>query len=193
MKPPILAAALTLGLASAAHAQEPPVVRPVVGTGITYGGETLAEVEFTSGRREKIKSGGLFTIYGGVEFRLGDLVDLQATVGYHVDDTSYADNGGLRFSRHPVDVIALFRVAPRVRLGVGVQHVNSAKLAGSGDLSFIGTDYRSATGGLVEAEYLFWPNFGIKGRAVSIRYRPENGGQSVDGSHLGVMVNYYFF
>jgi hypothetical protein len=193
MKTLFCAAGLALGLTSTVWAQEAPPMRPIVGTGLTYGGETLAEVEFTNGRREKIKSGGLFSLYGGVEFRLGERVGLQATVGYHVDDTSYADNGGLRFSRYPIDVIAMVRIADRFRLGAGVQHVNSAKLAGNGDLSHIGVDYGSATGGLVEGEFLLWPTLGLKARAVAIKYRPKTGGERIDGSHLGVSVNYYFF
>ena len=188
-----LLAILALGLGcGAALAQDPRPVRPIVGIGLTYGGETLAEVTYNNGWTEKIKSGGLFVAHAGAEFRLGDLVDLQATVGYHVD-SSDARNGGLRFSRYPVDVIALFRVAPQFRLGFGFQHVNSAKLAGSGDLDNIAVDYKSATGGLVEGEYLCWPGFGVKVRGVSLKYRPSDGGQRVDGSHLGVLLNYYFW
>jgi hypothetical protein len=189
-----LAASLSLVLGlGAAQAQETRVVRPIVGIGLTYGGETLAEVTYNNGWVEKIKSGGLFVVHGGVEFRLGDVVDLQTTIGYHVDDSSYASNGGLRFSRYPIDVIALFRIAPQFRIGGGIQHVNSAKLAGSGDLSFINQGYESATGAVAMGEYLFGPNLGLQVRGVSQTYKPKGGGSEVDGSHIGVMLNYYFF
>lgn len=191
MKTLLACMALSCGL-GAAHAQDVRVVRPLVGFGLTYGGDTLAEVAYSNGYIEKIKSGGLVAVYGGLEFRLGDVVDLQATVGYHTDDSSNASNGGLRFSRYPVDVVALFRVAPNVRLGAGVQHVNAAKLAGSGDLSTINVKYKSATGFLVEGEYLFWPGFGVKVRGVTQKYEPKGGGTEIDGNHLGVLLNYYF-
>lgn len=191
MKTLLTALLLTFGLGTV-HAQDTRPVRPIVGLGLTHGGETLAEVTYNNGWTERIKSGGLVVAHAGAEFRLGDLVDLQATIGYHVDESN-ARNGGLRFSRYPVDVIAMFRVAPQFRLGLGVQHVNSAKLAGRGDLDNIKVDYGSSTGGLIEGEYLFWPNFGLKVRGVSQRYRPSDGGDKVDGSHLGVILNYYFF
>lgn len=186
MKSILLAAALALG-AGASQAQ----IRPLIGTGITYGGETLAEVTYNNGWTEKIKSGGLVALYGGVEFYLGDVVAMQATVGYHIDNSS-GRNASLRFSRYPIDLVALVRVAPNVRIGAGVQYVDSAKLAGSGDLSGIRVDYKASTGGIVEGEYLFWPNFGVQVRGVVRKYQATDGSPSVSGNHLGVMVNYYF-
>jgi hypothetical protein len=44
----------------------------------------------------------------------------------------------------------------------------------------------------VEGEYLFTPHIGLKLRYVSERFKPSNGGPSVDGSHAGLLFSYYF-
>jgi len=42
---------------------------------------------------------------------------LQATVGYHINDTRAASNGSVRFTRIPIDLLALYSVTDKVRLG----------------------------------------------------------------------------
>lgn len=176
-----------------AQAQSPaPAVRPLVGFGLTFGGDTLATVQYSDGTTDSIKAGGLAHLYAGAEFKVGSAMAIQATVGYHVDDTRSSSNGSLRFSRYPVDLIALYSVNERVRLGAGAQIVSSAKLAGSGVASAVAVDFRSSTGALLEAEYLFTPSLGAKLRFVSHTYKPKGSGISVDGNHVGLMLGYYF-
>lgn len=183
---------LALAAIGVQAADAAPSVRPLVGFGLTFGGETLATVLYSDGSSDSIKSGGLAHLYGGAEFKVGTDFAIQATVGYHVDDTKNAANGSLRFSRYPVDLIVLYGLNDRVRLGAGVQIVNSAKLAGSGVASGVALDFDSSTGALVEGEYLFTPSFGAKARFVSHKFKPEGGGTSVDGKHFGLMLSYYF-
>lgn len=193
MKKAILAAAITIGSvfsAQAADAASP--LRFLAGAGLTFGGDTLANVQFSNGSSENIKGGGLFVIYGGLEYRVGTAVSLQATVGYHVDDTSAASNGSVRFSRVPVDLLAFYHVNDQVRIGGGVQMVNGPELKGSGVASNVNLKFDNATGGVIEGEYLFNPKMGAKLRYVSVKFKPEGGGAKADGSHLGLMFNYYF-
>jgi hypothetical protein len=185
-------AALAASALAAQAADATPAVRPLVGFGLTFGGDTLATVQFSDGTTDSIKAGGLAYLYAGAEFRVGTEMAIQATVGYHVDDTRSSGNGSLRFSRYPVDLIALYSVNDRVRLGAGAQIVGSAKLAGSGVASAVAVDFQSSTGALVEAEYLFTPNLGAKLRFVSHTYKPKGTGLSVDGNHVGLMLGYYF-
>lgn len=63
----------------AAHAADPgPAVRPLVGFGLTFGGDTLATVQFDDGTTDSIKAGGLAHLYAGAEFRVGTAMAIQA-------------------------------------------------------------------------------------------------------------------
>lgn len=188
----LVGAALAASTLAAQAADATPAVRPLVGFGLTFGGDTLATVQFDDGTTDSIKAGGLAHLYAGAEFKVGTAMAIQTTVGYHVDDTRSSSNGSLRFSRYPVDLIALYSLNDRVRLGAGAQIVGSAKLAGSGVASAVAVDFQSSTGALLEAEYLFTPNLGAKARFVSHKYKPKGSGISVDGNHVGVMLGYYF-
>src|SRR5687767_12881436 len=131
MKNTLIAAALAIGAVASAHAQDALKVRPLLGAGITFGGDTLATVVYTDGSSEDIKGGGLVHLYGGAEIPLGSAVALQATIGYHVDNSSGRD-GSVRFSRMPIDLVALYRLNDQFRIGAGAQIINNPELKGSG-------------------------------------------------------------
>ena len=193
MKKILLGAALAIGTAFSAQAAD--AASPfkfLLGAGLTFGGDTLVTVPFTDGSTDDIKAGGLVHLYGGGEYRLSDLFALQATVGYHINDTRAASNGSVRFTRIPVDLLALYSVTEKVRLGAGAQFVSGPELKGSGVASNVSQKYDSTTGAIVEGEYLFTPHMGLKLRYVSEKFTPEGGGTKIDGSHVGVMFSYYF-
>jgi len=193
MKKFLTAAALTLGAAMSAHAADAASpFRFLVGAGLTFGGDTLISVPFTDGSREDIKAGGLVQLYGGGEFRVGDKVAIQATLGYHVNDTKAASNGSVRFTRIPVDLLAIYQFNDNVRLGAGAQFVSGAELKGSGVASNVNAKFDSTTGAILEGEYLFSPKTGVKVRYVSEKFQPTGSSIKIDGSHLGLMFNYYF-
>jgi len=193
MKKSFLGAALAIGVAFSAHAAD--VSAPfhfLLGAGLTYGGDTLITVPFTDGSEDSIKAGGLVQLYGGGEYRFNEQFALQATVGYHINDTRAASNGSVRFTRVPVDLLGLFNLTEKVRIGAGVQFVSGPELKGSGVASNVSQSYDSTTGAIVEGEYLFTPHIGLKLRYVSEKFTPSNGGTKIDGSHAGVMFSYYF-
>ena len=72
------------------------------------------------------------------------------------------------------------------------QFVSHPELKGSGLASNVNQTYDSTAGAVVEGEYLFTPHVGVKLRYVSEKFKPSNGGQSVDGSHAGLLLSYYF-
>jgi hypothetical protein len=189
--------AVALLLSSVAGAQPADTVpRPafkfLVGAGVTGGGDKVATVVFTDGTSDSVRAGGLLLLYGGGEIRLGDKVALQATVGYHTAVTRAASNGSVSFDRLPIDVLAMFSITDSVRVGAGVQFATNPKLKSSGAASGIEQKYDSATGAIVEGEYLFTPHLGLKGRVVSEKYKASGTGVKVDGSYLGVLFTYYF-
>jgi opacity protein-like surface antigen len=193
MKKTILAAALAIGATFGAHAADAAApFRFLLGAGLTFGGDTLATVTFSDGRSEDIRGGGLVHLYAGGDFRVTDVLSLQATVGYHVDDSSSASNGGVRFTRVPVDLLALYHVNDRFRLGGGAQFVSGPALKGSGVASNINLEFKNTTGAIVEGEYLFSPHMGAKLRYVAEKFEPARGGPKAKGDHLGLMFSYYF-
>jgi hypothetical protein len=176
-----------------AQTQNARLVRPLLGMGFTFGGDKLYTAEFTDGSSDTIRAGGLYTLYGGVEFRATDALAIQATVGYHADSTRAASNGSIRFARYPVNVLALYSLNDKVRLGGGVEFVNSPKLSGRGAVGDFNVEFKNTAGLVLEGEYLFTPKFGMKARAASHRFELEGGRKKIDGSYFGLMLNYYFF
>jgi hypothetical protein len=190
----VIAAATSSQAQAQAQVQPMPVkpVRVVAGIGLTTGGEKLVTVQYTDGSTDDVKSGGLVHFYLGAEFNIAPQFSLQANAGYHIDDTSGASNGSVRFSRYPIEFLGHYAATPQVRLGGGLRYVPSAKLDGSGVLNFTHIDFKSTTGLVLEGEYLFNPNFGVKLRYVAEDYEAEGGLGSVSGNHGGVYMSFYF-
>jgi hypothetical protein len=194
MKKIVLASLLVFAALGTAQAQSG--LRParfVLGGGFTFGGDKLATIAFTNGFNQDIRAGGLFAIHAGVDMLLSDFMSVQATIGYHTDSSSAAD-GDVRFSRFPVELLAYAHLNPQVRVGGGVRFVNSPELiAGGNALNFIrSTDFDNTVGAIVEGEYFFTPNFGLKLRGVSETYRVKSTGFKVNGGHVGIYGNFYF-
>ncbi len=183
----ILSTALACA-ALGAQAQER-TVRGVLGMGLTGGGDTLATVVYTDGSTDSIKSGGLVHVFGGAEFRLGQQVTMQATVGYHIDETTGASDGSLRFSRYPIELLAHYHVAPNVKLGGGARFVNNAKIDSRGVLSGARVEFDNTVGAVIEGEWMVTPTIGLKLRYVSERYKAS--GVSVDANHGGFYFSWY--
>jgi len=189
----VFGAALSLGAAFGAQADETgSPFKFVIGQGVTYGGDSLIKVPFSDGSERVFKAGGLAQFYGGGEYRLGDRIALQATVGYHLNYAKASSDGSVRFTRIPVDVLALYSLTDNIRVGGGAQLVSHPELKGSGLASNVSQKYDSTVGAIVEGEYLFTPHIGLKLRYVSEKFKPSNGGPSVDGSHTGLLFSYYF-
>jgi opacity protein-like surface antigen len=188
----LFAAVLAAAFGSAAaQTQAPASVKPLIGFGLTFGGDTLVSGSYSNGDSWKISSGGLFVFYGGAEFRVSDQFAVQGTLGYHFDRVN-GDNGSVRFSRVPLDVVGLYKVNPQVRLGGGFEHVSSPKVSGSGVLGGINGEFKASTALLLEGEYMFSDKLGVKGRYVGHKFKAANGAGSVNGDHIGVLMNYYF-
>lgn len=179
--------------ASAAQAVE---VRPVVGAGLTFGGDTLVTVTYTDGETAKVSAGGLLALNGGLELGFTELLSVQALVGYHVDRAN-ASNGNVVFERYPLDLLGHVRLNSWMRLGGGARYTGNAKLRTSGAVtSYVGNvSFEPTWGGVVEAEFFPMRSLGIKARYVSERFKAKNApwAPKADGSHGGIYLNYYFF
>ena len=109
------------------------------------------------------------------------------------------DNGNQRFSRWPLEAIALYSVAPQFRLGIGARYASSAKFTSDG-AGYVGNaDFSSRLGAVFMGEWLITPSMGLQLRYVNEKYKVDgidNNGDpvraTIDGSHGGIGFNYYF-
>jgi hypothetical protein len=197
-----LAVAVVALAAAGAQAQTAVTpVRPYLGIFLTGGGDNLASVAvedaFGDTRTRRIDAGGLIDMKAGVEFLLNPAVSMRGTIGYHFD-TINADNGDLRFSRIPLEVMAIWHPGPPLHLGLGMRFPLSASYTatGAGAVSASGrdeVDFDADPGLVIEGEYQFSPHVGIAMRLVTERYKakaPSSG--SFDGTHVGVGLNFHF-
>ena len=185
----LAAATLAPTLAQAAMDTSNPV-HPLLGIALTGGGDKIASVEFQNGGSRDITAGGLVQVWGGVEYREQDSpFAVQGTIGYHFDNTS-ADNGSQRFERFPIELIALYSVTPHARVGVGARYAMSAKFKSSGAGDVGDFNFKSQLAPLLMGEWLITPSWGVQVRYVHETYKLN--GVSIDGSHGGVGLNYYF-
>ena len=185
----LAAAAIAPSLAHAAMDTSNPI-HPLIGIAITGGGDKLSSVEFSNGGSKDITAGGLVQVWGGVEYReQGSPFAFQGTFGYHFDNTS-ADNGSQRFERFPLELIALYSFDPKFRLGVGARYAASAKFKSSGAGDVGDFNFKSQIAPMLMGEWLITPSWGVQVRYVHETYKID--GFSIDGSHGGVGLNYYF-
>ena len=191
MKKLILGTALALASVCSQAQDGLRPIRGVLGIGLTGGGETLANVTYTNGDDQDIRSGGLVHYYAGVDVRATPFLSFQGTVGYHIDSSAGASNGSVRFTRIPIEALGYFHVSDNLRIGGGVRLVNSPKLRGRGVASNVSDSFDNTTGVVVEGEYFFTRWFGVKLRAVSESYRSKNTGIKANGDHAGVYAAFY--
>lgn len=188
-----------LVLQSSAQAQNTPgQIAPFLGLGLTFGGEDLATAYYTSGNSQTVTTGGLVDLRVGLEYKLvGQPISIQGVVAYHVDNAT-ATNGDLRFSRIPVELIAMYDLGNQWRLGVGMRKATGAKVTASGSATSAGfgssTDFKSNLGFLATAEYMATPQVGVQARYVNETYTIQfpSSQPKVDGSHFGVFGVFYF-
>jgi hypothetical protein len=166
-------------------------VRPLLGMGLTFGGDKVDTVEYEGGGSIDVRYGSMLTFYGGVDYRVTRAFSMQATIGYHVDNAS-ATNGDLRFERMPIELLAYGHIGETWRVGGGVRYVSNPKVKSSGAADIGDYSFDNAVGGVIEAEYMVMPNLGVKMRYVSEKYTLSGTSYKRDGSHVGFLANYYF-
>jgi hypothetical protein len=166
-------------------------VRFFVGGGLTAGGDRLVTARYINGSDESLHGGGTIQVHAGLEFRVAPSLTMALSAGYHLDaiDTFW---GSTWFGRVPIEALAHFQVDPRWRVGGGVRFAVDPTLSSDGFGADVDEHFRSSVGPVVEVEYLFNPRLGLKLRGVSERYKSKQGLPTVDGNHVGLLLNFYF-
>jgi len=163
----------------------------VLGGGLTFGGDTLGTFVYTDGSTDSINAGELLLVHAGLDYRLSDEVSLQGTLGIHIDTTKQASNGEATFSRVPLDLLAYYHVSDDFRIGGGARIVFGPKLKGTGLAAGIDESFDNTIGVVIEAEYMVLPMLGFKLRHVTEKYRLPGSPFTINGTHLGLLVNAY--
>ncbi len=178
----------------------PSNVRLGLQLGLTSGGDTLASATFSGGQTETIKAGGLIHFAAGVVWTPPEIPFAgQFMMGYHVDSIS-ADNGDLRFSRYPFELLALYTGAGKLRLGAGLRYVLSPNLkVDVGGVSNTRVDYQDTVGVIAEVGWQFSPTAWLALRSTFENYKVStiNGNNvvstgTIDGNSVGLYVGVAF-
>lgn len=164
-----LAAVAAMTLTSASAMAE---VQPMVSMALTYGGDTLASVVYTDGSGYDIKAGSLFQFSGGIEISPEESpVSYQLSLGYHFDRVN-ASNGTIKFTRMPLEGLALYAVNENWRFGGGLRKALSPKYSEAIDgYSSGSTNLTSALGIVLQGEYLPSPKYSVFVRYVSEKFK----------------------
>lgn len=196
----LLAAACCLMLATGAQADTESSVRPLLGGGLTVGGDTMINVTFINEAGQpldsaRVKAGQLLQVYGGLEYQPVSRFSLQATLGYHWHNAEGSDGQG-KFSRYPVELLGHYHFNENWRLGAGARFVRGAKrelhISNPRNPIDIEQKFDNTTGTIIEGEYVVDRKLGFKLRYVSEKYKAQAPFiDKFDGSHLGFLVNWY--
>lgn len=166
------------------------------GFGYTFGGSNITTLHYVDGQTQNIKGGGTYLFKLGGEVRLRDYpIDIQATVGYHVDN-DHASNAEVRYTRWPLEAMVYYRLPTSgFRVGAGLRYVTNTNFS----YVFEGTKYADFNfdknfGYVVEGEYFFF-----KTASFSIRYVKEplsirSAGEryKAKGDHMGLLMHVYY-
>lgn len=183
----------TMGMAQAQSTPAAPERAPLrflAGLGVSAGGDDLATASYTNGSSQDIKAGGGVYFTTGMDYRLSPEFSVQGTINFHVDDTN-AKNGSIKFQRFPVEVLGYYHATPQFRIGGGLRYTMSPKLSSSGAAAGLNIGFDNTTSSVVEGEYFFSPNFGMKVRYVNETFK-AHGYRDVKANHVGISGNFYF-
>src|SRR5262245_11094772 len=147
-------------------------VNPTFKIGYDFGGDTLIEVQSSSGATRKLKAGqGLFL--GAGASILSDAKDLEGevTLSYKYANIT-AQNGDINWSVLPLDGLIFYRM-PNFRIGGGLTFHTNPTLKGSGAATGLQANYKDAAGLVLQADYIFGERIKLGMRFTGIKYKAE--------------------
>jgi hypothetical protein len=176
----------------------------ILGGALTFGGDKLADisiayindpqneaddeikvVEITSGEMYYAYTGALIAL-PGIAFRT------QVTLGYHVDFIK-ADNGLVKFSRVPLDIIPMWEFEKH-RIGLGLTYYFSPKITVTDIPSLDDKRYSEALGSIASYQYKLTQDFSVGARYTEIKLSPTGDGEAIsnNATHLSINVEWVF-
>jgi outer membrane protein W len=209
-----LALALALGAATLPALAEDfhgKGLRPFIGAGFTWGGDTITPVTLTpegsttTHYEEDISAGAGLALQFGLSYRLSTTPwTLQASFGYH-NDQAHGLTGTFYFRRIPLELMAQWHATERMRVGFGVRRGVRAKFSlqggtctdnqGNSGVCAVNERMKGSTGVVLEVEQMLTPSWGVKARYVHEYYQFNDrtvDDHKYDGNHIGLMTTFYF-
>lgn len=187
-------------------------LRPFVGAGFTWGGNTIIPVTITpqgtsTHYEEDVSAGAGLALQLGLSYRLGaSPIGLQASYGYH-NDQAHGLDGQASFRRRPVEFLVQYHANDRLRFGLGVRRATNATFAArGGTCTDNGTSFpcprlserlKGSTGVILESEWMVTPNWGLKARLVHENFHFQDSDvfdneKKYKGDHIGLLTSFYF-
>ena len=173
---------------------------PILLFGLTYGGDTLIDVELDDAPDEKIKAGSLVYIGGGLNYQeLDQPWSVQLNLAYHFDytegdieDTSL--DVEVSFDRFVIELIPYYQFDNNYKVGLGIFKPTYAEfiydIEDSPDREI---EFESNIGLIAEWCYSMTQESWIVLRYAHIEYEAkELQRQSIDGSYFGAFFHWIF-
>ena len=164
-------------------------IKGVFNLGIDFGGDDLATVYYVGGDTSDVKAGELLSFSGGLMYS-AQKVDTMLTIGYKFDSAT-ASNGDIKYSRYPVDLLALYKIK-KFRLGGGLTYHINPTLKGDGYAANINVALDDALGFLIQTDFIIIPSLTVGLRYTIIDYDVSNSNDSVDGNSFGLIFGAIF-
>lgn len=199
---PMTSCVLAAALAAAALAFQPATsdaqgrVRGLVRLGGEYGGDKVAEFQYSDGSSPAVTAGGgVMLALGGAATlfsRDAHAVEAQASLGVKYRTIPPATNQDATWLRFPVEGLLFYRLPAGVRLGGGATvHLNNT-LEASGEASNDRVEFKSSPGFIVQADYGRGSSvFDLRYTMLEYEIVGSSGGK-IGASSVGVGFTYFF-
>jgi len=172
----------------------------VLGGGLTYGGDKVGSVLFTSTGLGEVKAGSLIQVGLGALYQFEAVpLAVMITKNHHSDNAmTFLGKQSIAFDRPVVEVLAYYNARDNIRYGGGVRIIDSATLESTMWGKTEVAHYHPTTGVVGEIGYGVSPELWINFRVVSESYRMKDFASNgvaissisnepvVDGSHVGI-------
>lgn len=182
----LLTTLAALGTAQAAD------VRPLIKTGLDFGGETMVNVLFANGETQKVRGNEGFYLGGGAAI-INDAKDWEyhITLAYKMAFID-AENGDVDWTRIPFEALAFYRLQ-RVRFGGGLTYHLNPRLEGSGVVGGLDVKFKNALGVVLQVDWRITENIALGGRFTAIEYEAKSGGVgTAEANGVGVAFSMSF-
>jgi hypothetical protein len=166
-------------------------LQAVISAGITNGGHALASAVNSAYSVSDVKGGNAGQLSVGADYRLNNDFSIQGTVGYQRDNAS-APGGSLQFTSHPIEILAYYHLDSAWRIGGGVRFDASPKATVSSSIGIATGEFNTATGAVLDIEYLFGEHFGLNLRAIGEKYTVTGDPNKFNANQVGLFFNAYF-
>ena len=160
--------------------------------GLAFGGEDL--LIRTDG--QELTTAGLIYLAGGTNYSIPETdFQVQASLGYNFDSLE-SSSGTHRFNELSAELITYYNITEKMKIGLGLFHVLSAKLSGS----VFPSEFGDSTGTIIE---VIWKighrsGWGLRHINVDLSFDTVNGidvsssNVDIDGSYTAIVSQHYF-